>query len=526
MKLKILFCTEFTQLSTGYSIYSREVISRLYNKYDITEFASYAHPEDPRINQVPWDVYPVLSDDSPTAQFGDKDFEQACLDVKPHCVVALRDPWMDEFISRSPFRSYYNWVWMPTVDALFHSPQWLSLYNEADTLFTYQDWSKQLLESYGLNVMVSAPPAAADDFKPIPQRDLIKKQLGLEGFTIIGTVMRNQRRKLYPQLFQCFRKILNRTQRNDLLLYCHTSYPDMGWDIPKLLLEHQLSSKVLFTYVCGSCQQAFPSFFNDAIMYCPKCGQKSSRLANVKQGVPNEILCRIYNLMDFYVQLSLSEGFGIPIIEAAKCGVPVLGTDYSAMEDVIRKIKGVPIKVNRLELEPETNRYFGIPDSEDFISHIIQLLSISKEEYEKLRLTTKEAYEENYNWDKTAEKWMKYFDSLNPNDYEKKWKSPPRIHRPSNEAPQGLNNYQFAKWLITDVLGEPERLGTYMEARLIRDLTYEASSMVVGGAYYNEFSNMSNKPNYQPFDRQKAYEHMVNLCYKRNHWEQLRCQNQ
>ena len=49
---------------------------------------------------------------------------------------------------------------------------------------------------------------------------------------VIGTVMRNQRRKLFPELFEAFGKYLKKTQDKNTYLYCHTSYPDNGWDLP------------------------------------------------------------------------------------------------------------------------------------------------------------------------------------------------------------------------------------------------------------------------------------------------------
>jgi glycosyltransferase involved in cell wall biosynthesis len=52
-------------------------------------------------------------------------------------------------------------------------------------------------------------------------------------------------------------------------------------------------------------------------------------------------MCLIYNLFDLYIQYHNSEGFGIPVIEAAACGTPVIATDFSAVCDVVRKVDGV-----------------------------------------------------------------------------------------------------------------------------------------------------------------------------------------
>ena len=65
MKPRILFCSEFSQLKTGYAVYGHEVLTRLHNsgKYDIYELACYSHHSDPRNQRVPWTTYSILPDE-------------------------------------------------------------------------------------------------------------------------------------------------------------------------------------------------------------------------------------------------------------------------------------------------------------------------------------------------------------------------------------------------------------------------------------------------------------------------------
>ena len=48
-----------------------------------------------------------------------------------------------------------------------------------------------------------------------------------------------------------------------------------------------------------------------------------------------DVLAAWYNLADVYVCASWGEGFGIPVIEAQACGVPVIGTDASATTELV-----------------------------------------------------------------------------------------------------------------------------------------------------------------------------------------------
>ena len=51
--------------------------------------------------------------------------------------------------------------------------------------------------------------------------------------------------------------------------------------------------------------------------------------------VPDEILVELYNLATVYVQSSLYEGFGLPVLEAIKCGAPVVSTKTQCLVEVL-----------------------------------------------------------------------------------------------------------------------------------------------------------------------------------------------
>ena len=273
-KKRILFCGEATYLNTGYATYNREVLKRLYQtgKYELAEFAGYGSLQDPRSREIPWKFYGVLPeknnpeqqeeyDSVPTNQFGEWKFEPVLLDFQPDIVCDIRDFWMMDFQERSPYRSYFKWAIMPTVDAAPQNEQWMATYCGADAVFSYSDWGGEILkkESNGkIKYIKSAPPSADAAYQPVLDKKAHKESMGFsEATLIIGTVMRNQRRKLFPDLFDAFRQFLDITDKKNVFLYCHTSYPDLGWDIPKLINQYGLSNKLIFTYVCPDCGHAF-----------------------------------------------------------------------------------------------------------------------------------------------------------------------------------------------------------------------------------------------------------------------------
>lgn len=535
-KKRVLFVSEASYLNTGYATYSREVLKRLYSssKYEVAEFSIYGGIEDKRRSSIPWKNYPNMPDpqneeqnkvygSDSMNQFGKWRFERVCIDFKPDVVLTIRDWWMDAFIQHSPLRKYFKWIWMPTVDASPQNEEWIDSFSDADTILTYSDWAVDVLKSQSdqMNVKCAAPPSASEDFFQIPNKSAHKERMGIDpSWKIIGTVMRNQRRKLFPELFEAFGKYLKKTGKTDVYLYCHTSYPDNGWDLPKYLFENEISSRVLFTYVCEACGATSPSKFSDTAKPCDKCGQFAAKMSNVSSGVDTKTLGAIYNLFDIYIQPANSEGFGLPIVEAAACGVPVLATDYSAMESEVRKLSGYPIKLRTKHVEMETGCDRALPDT----NHIVELFEKLLDKPEPLRLAegkkARDAFEKNYGWDKTAKIWAECIDEL---DYGN-WDAPVDPANPKADIPEIKNNKELLDFLILAVVNEPKLLNTYSMNKILRDFNFGAVKNNPGGFFYGELS-LFNRENYRPFTRDQLINAFRQKAEQKNFWENARLGN-
>lgn len=547
-KKRILFCSEATFLNTGYATYTREILNYLHStgKYELAEMASYGQRNDPRAAGIPWKYYGVVpnTDCEPKAskeemdaynssgsgQFGEWIFEHVCLDFLPDVVCDIRDFWMLDFAERSPYRDYFKWAIMPTVDARPQARQWIATYANADACFTYSDWAGGVIsdQSNGsINYLGSAPPSAHPAYSPIEDRVAHKESLGIDPeYKIIGTVMRNQRRKLYPDLFKAFRKFLDESDNKKYYLYCHTSYPDLGWDIPELIQENGLSSHVLFTYICPETKNIFPSLFNGAVAQSPFTGKWGSTLSNVKNGASYEQLASIINLFDLYTQYANCEGFGLPYVEAAACGVPVCGTDYSAMESEIRKLEGYPIKPSALYKELETGCLRAVPNNDLAAQYFLEFFSKTDQERAEEGKRTRENFEKHFQWHFSGKKWEEYFDSVEIQPIEKTWASPPNVHNPADkpsDVEYSVNANNLAKWLIVNVLGDQSKLNTWFEARMTRDLLYRSATSSTGGMYFNESSAAFDGVNHRvEFNFDIAYQQMHSMCMRKNNWEQKR----
>jgi len=328
-KPRVLFVTETQKLSSGFGVYSKEILSRLYKtgKYDMAEFTCYASPD--AFNNTDWLVYcngPLSHEtdyntehtNNPAIQWGITRFERVCLDFKPDIVVTYRDPWMDCYIADSPFLPFFHWVWMPTIDSEPQKLEWLYQYfNLCDGLLAYSEYGIRTLEkqTHGRIVPVGCASPAIDGnvFEMILNKEQHKQSFGLPGDSfIVGTVMRNQKRKMFPDLMRSFKDFVDAAPSEiaeKSFLYLHTNYPEkQGWDLTSLIHEYGIGSKVLCTYTCQNCKQFFVAHYRDALTICDHCGTYGAVLPGVSNGVETEDLVKIYNLMDLYVQYAICLG--------------------------------------------------------------------------------------------------------------------------------------------------------------------------------------------------------------------------
>lgn len=542
----VLFATESSFLSSGYATYTREVMKRLYKmgKFNLVEMGSFGQYNDPRALNFPWKyISTVPNPNSKEEQaryesnignkYGAWKFEEICLETKPDIIFSIRDWWADSFIFSSPFRDFYHYSHMPTVDATPLMSQWVASYMEADSIFTYTDWGLEELKRQTGNkakTISSAPPGAdVDVFKPLENKSSIKQGLGLPPDSlIIGTVMRNMKRKLYPDIIQVFEKFLKEAPeeiRNKTYLYLHTSYPDCGWDIPRLLKDYRVGHRTLFTYHCKICKKSYPSTFQDAISFCKNCLNKGLVLPGSGDGVERHELAQIMGIFDIYLQLAQNEGFGMPLVEAASCGVPVLATDYSAMYDVVRKLKGIPIKVLKLQREAETYRQYAIPDLDDLYKQIIKQLMQPSCLLKHSGHIAREAVLEHYTYDRTAKILADHFESVELKDKDKTWNSPSRIFKPSLDIPENLSDDDFIKHCFIKILNRPDKIDSYTATRLSKDLHWLCTTGGMGGIAWNDASALGIEQietKRGKFDRNEVIKLLVNTAEEFLYWEQKR----
>ena len=153
-------------------------------------------------------------------------------------------------------------------------------------------------------------------FRPMPEvKDEARRLMKIpQDAFVIGMVARNQggagspSRKCFPQVFAAFARHLRKNR--DSILYLHTD---------------------MFGFEDG-----INLFAMAETLGIPRAALRWTHQGDMELGlVDQDRLAAIYAAFDVLANPSLGEGFGIPIVEAQACGVPVIATDHTAMPELV-----------------------------------------------------------------------------------------------------------------------------------------------------------------------------------------------
>jgi glycosyltransferase involved in cell wall biosynthesis len=502
-KKRLLFSGEASFLATGFSVFQREMLRALHatGKYEVAEFGSWASVCK-ESKALPWKFYGNLPVNEQEAKiykgneanhFGAYKIDAVLADWQPDHVIGFRDPWMEQHVVNSRFRNNFKYIWCSTVDSAPQRRDWIeNIYKKTDVVCTYSLFGKRTLEADGIPVeAVLSPGVDLEVFRPMDKVAVRDEFHITQTLFVFGTVMRNQRRKLFPDLFDAYRRLrdkyavrqvverakgkakagqsLSASEKEALridhsVLYCHTSWPDLGWDLPDYLRRFQLQRHVIFTYTCDACKKVFADWFapcdSRGIRQCRECGEIAAHMPSTHAGISTEMMGKVYNLFDVYIQPAICEGWGVPITESKACGVPGLYQAYSAMEDHIANGGGLPIRVQRLYHEAETASIRSLPDIDDLTAKMAKLAL-----NDSLRATLgKEARTvaiSKHTWQETADKLMYIVDNLKCYDRTTTWDKPPTLsHLTTRHPPEGLSDIDFVAWCYFNILGRtPDNKG-------------------------------------------------------------------
>lgn len=221
-------------------------------------------------------------------------------------IITLFDVW--PFRDNSHLRRWHTAAWVP-IDHDPVPPKVFGFFKNLEaTPIAMSKFGRDALARFNIEALY-VPHGFDPVFEPKDKAEARAAMQLPEGAFVVGMNAANKaskelHRKNYDGAFQAFKQLV--AKHSDALLYIHTESSGLiGHDLENLVAFHQLDDKVIFA---------------DQFRY--------------RLGLPAEVMPHMYSAFDVFLNPALGEGFGIPIIEAQACGVPVVVNDFTSMSEL------------------------------------------------------------------------------------------------------------------------------------------------------------------------------------------------
>ncbi len=253
---------------------------------------------------------------------------------------------------------------------------------------------EQVKKMYGIDTLYIPHAVDIQNYYPLNEKEKLelRRKWNLEGKFVVGCVARNQGRKMMDKVIKSFALFAPKCPEAMLLLHTDPADNAQVFPIGYLIQRYGIQNRVLFTGM---------RFFN---------------------GFTYKQMNEVYNLMDVFLLTTSGEGFGIPLIEAQACSVPVLCTNYTTTYELVIEPKS-GLGINLVEVEEIENPTVhcnenldgtitgswaverAIPSSKDACKKL-EYIKNNPEIRKLMGENGRKNAVENYSWDKIGKKWV------------------------------------------------------------------------------------------------------------------------
>jgi len=287
---------------TGYSSAAKHLLTHLNNLgHEVAMFVNYGL-KGGAISADGMVFYPTYID-----VWGNDLMQAHANDFRADLIITIYDAWPLKFEKfTTPTAAWAPIDHQPAPDDV------LKALTHANWPISFSEFGQGELVKAGLKDARFIPLGVdCEVYKPLPQAEA-RDRLGLpQGKFIVGMVGTNvtyPTRKCIPQVLAAFQRF--NECYPDSLLYLHTE--ETGQQGKGIKVSSLLNNLNLGPDKVRLCDQ-----YHNAI------------------GFPESYMVDVYNAIDLLAQPSMSEGFGLPIIEAQACGTLVLTNDCTSMTELL-----------------------------------------------------------------------------------------------------------------------------------------------------------------------------------------------
>ena len=301
-------------------------------------------------------------------------------DYKADVNVSFQDAWP---LDPNMMKQVKNWIAYVPIDSNPVHPGVYDRLKQAWKVVTFAEFGRKSLAELGMNSTLIHHGVDADVYKPLDKQDCLKT-FGLPSdkfwFGMVAANKDNPPRKSFQEVLDAFKIFHDNHPESAIIMQTQVNNPS-GFPLKDYIKYLNLEDSIFFI-------SDYQSMFK----------------------LDSPAMAKFFNCLDCLLAPSQSEGFGLPIIEAESCGVPVITTDWTAMtENIIDQQTGYLVKVSAKRWTAG-NCYFAVPDTKDLLD---KMENIYKADRKKMSMSARQYILNKYDFDKVLlPKWIDFFEKI------------------------------------------------------------------------------------------------------------------
>lgn len=370
-KLRILISSNAPFSTSGYGQQVAEFAPRLRDAGYEVAVSCFFGLEGNKIMLDGITCYPKIAD-----TWGADAMVNHALHFKADVVMTLQDLWV---VDPNALRQLKRWIPIVPID---HNPIPPAIYERlklAYRIVTYSKFGRDELQRLGMYSTYIPHTVDTNIYKPMDKKALRKKIGVPDNMFLFGMVAANKDnppRKSFQEAMDAFKVF-------------HEKHPNSGMYFHTLLAQAGGFPIEEYAKFLGFQQNIYHLQPYEQLFLADKA-----------------VMASIYNCMDCLLAPSTNEGFGVPIIEAQACGVPVITNNWTAMPELVKDGKtGYICEVASKRFTPLLS-YIGIPSTKSIYE---KMELVFKSDREKMRDDARKHILNNYDTDKVVkERWLPF----------------------------------------------------------------------------------------------------------------------
>jgi glycosyltransferase involved in cell wall biosynthesis len=175
------------------------------------------------------------------------------------------------------------------------------------------EYGKEILERSGVRTPILVMPLGVDADRYYPNCGKIDFGAATRDFKFIS-VFRWSYRKGFDILLKAFMEEFSANENVSLIMVSRAAQTPEEVGTDKMLQD-----------------------FNDIKSFIKKPAEELPHIALYTKPIDEKNMPKFYNSANAFILISRGEGFGLPYIEAAACGLPVIGSNCSGQTDFLKE---------------------------------------------------------------------------------------------------------------------------------------------------------------------------------------------